>query len=105
MANLTVSIPHQLTRAEAKRKVEDCLSQLRTQYGSTVTKLEERWTGDTLDFSFTVMGFAINGQAFVEDTAVRVEVALPWPAAMFAGDIKSRIEQEGRKLLGASPKV
>lgn len=105
MANLTVSIPHQLTRAEAKRKVEECLTQLRTQYGSTVTGLEERWTGDTLDFSFAVMGFAINGQAFVEDTAVRIDVALPWPAAMFAGDIKSRIEQEGRRLLGPGPKA
>lgn len=100
MANLTVSVPHQLTRAEAKRKVQECLAQLRTQYGSTVTRVEEHWNGDTLDFGFTVMGFTITGQAFVEDTAVRVEVALPWPAAMFAGDIKQRIEQEGKKLLG-----
>ncbi len=100
MANLTVSIPHQLTRAEAKRKVEECISHLRTQYGSTVSQLEEHWTGDNLDFRFVVMGFSITGQAFVEDSAVRVEVALPWPAAMFAGDIKQRIEQEGKKLLG-----
>lgn len=100
MANLTVSIPHQLTRAEAKRKVEEYLGQLRTQYGSTVTILEERWTGDNLNFSFAVMGFTITGQGFVEDTAVRVEIALPWPAAMFSSDIKQRIEQEGKKLLG-----
>lgn len=99
MPNLSISVPHQLTRPEAKRRVEEGITQLRNQYGGTVSRLEERWEGDTLHFSVSVMGFTIPGQVFIEDAAVRIEVVLPMLAALFGGEIKQRIEQEGRKLL------
>src|ERR1043166_5079778 len=33
MSNLTASIPHQLTRAEAKRRIQDQVGTLRSQHG------------------------------------------------------------------------
>lgn len=97
MPNLTVSIPHQHTRVEAKRRVEDLVVQLQKQ--GTVTKVESRWTGDTMDFGFSAMAMAVSGQVFVEDNAVRVEIALPWVLSTLASGLKRRIEEEGHKLL------
>jgi putative polyhydroxyalkanoate system protein len=101
MPNLTISIPHQVDRTEARKRTEECIAHFRQQYGGSVGQLTERWDGDTMTFSFAAMGASINGQAHVEDRAVRLEVELPWILSMLAGGIKKSIEQQGRKLLGA----
>jgi putative polyhydroxyalkanoate system protein len=102
MPNITLSLPHQLPRAEAKKRVEELVGQFHQQVGG-MGRLEETWTGDTMAFTFSVAGTAVTGKVFVEDQAVRMEVNLPWALAMFAGGIKQRIEQEGRKMLGHRP--
>jgi len=33
MPNLSISIPHELTRAEAKRRIQEHLSEVQRQYG------------------------------------------------------------------------
>src|SRR5262245_9134818 len=99
MRNMTLSIPHQLTRAEARQRVEQLVTQLKHQHGNLLGRAEETWTGDTLSFRAAPMGMSVSGQLFVEDQAVRVEVALPWALAMLAGNMRQSIEQEGRKLL------
>jgi putative polyhydroxyalkanoate system protein len=98
--NLNISIPHQLPRAEARRRVQSQVAQLKQQYASAVGNLQETWTGDTMAFSLHVAGIGSTGHVFVEDQAVRVEVPLPWPLAMFIGGLRQQIEQQGRKLLG-----
>ncbi len=103
MSNLCVSIPHQLTRVEAKQRVEELIDKFRQQYGG-LGQIERHWEGDTLHFTLSASGMRQAGQAFVEDQVVRVEVPLPWPLAMLAGNLTKQIEQEGRKLLASPPK-
>ena len=103
MSHLTASIPHQLTRAEAKRRIQDEVTKLRQQQHALFGNLRESWNGDTMDFSLVAMGQSITGHLHVEDQAVRLEVALPWLLSMLAGAMKPRIEQQGRQLL-AGPK-
>ncbi len=98
MSNLTVSIPHQLTRAEAKQRVEQLIDQFERQYGN-LGQVQRHWEGDTLCFTLAAAGMTQAGKAFVEDREVRVEVPLPWPLNMLAGNLQKQIEQEGRKLL------
>jgi hypothetical protein len=100
MPNLTVSIPHRLSRDAAKRQVEEFLAQFQQQYGNTLGQLTTHWSGYTLDFTLTVMAMSVPGRLYVEDQVVRLEVAVPWPPAVLATSLKPRIEQEGRKLLG-----
>lgn len=100
MQKLTISIPHQLTRAEARKRIEQHVGELNQQYAGALGRLEERWDGDTLHFTLVVTGATIPGQLFVEEHAVRVEVPLPWPLAMLAGSVQHAIEDQGRKLLG-----
>jgi hypothetical protein len=75
------------------------IDQLRRQHGGMLSRLEDRWTGDRLDFTVVALGATVTGQAFVEDQVVRLEVALPWLLAMLAGPVKHTLERQGRNLL------
>lgn len=101
MPNLSISLPHAFDRAEAKKRTQECIAQFQRQYGSRLGHLDERWNGDTMDFTFVAMGMPISGKAYVEDRAVRVEVELPWILSTLAGGMKKSIEHEGRKALSA----
>ena len=101
MRNITVTIPHQLSKADAKLRIDELINRLQQQYGGSVSQIEQSWTNDTLAFSLTASGISLSGHVYVEDNSVRVEVPVPWALAMFAGSIKKQIEQEGRKLLGS----
>ena len=101
---LTASIPHRLTWADARRRIQEELEKLHRQQAALLGDLRETWHGDTMDFSGRVMGQFISGRLDVEDQAVRVEVDLPWLLAALAGALKPQIENQGRRLL-AGPKA
>ncbi len=103
MSNLTVTIPHKLTRGEAKRRIQEQIAGLRRQHGSMFSDIKETWQDDRLDFSLTAMSQTVSGHLTIDDTAVHLEVVLPWLLNMLAGKVKSSIEQQGRLLLGNSP--
>jgi putative polyhydroxyalkanoate system protein len=106
MPNLTASIPHQLTRAEAKRRIQDHVGTLREQHGSMFSELKEAWTGDRMDFAATAMGQSISGHLAVDDHVVNVDIALPWLLSMAAGTVKQGIEQQVKHVLALpSPKT
>jgi putative polyhydroxyalkanoate system protein len=105
MQTLTASIPHRLTREEARRRIESEIATLRQQHGHLLHSLHESWTGDRLDFSMSALGQSIRGNLVVSDHAVNIEVELPWLLAMLAGPVKKRVEQEGQLLLSGPPKT
>ena len=103
MQNLTASIPHQLSRAEAKRRIQEGVVKLRREQAALLGNLQETWRGDRMEFTGGVMGQSISGHLDVEDSAVLVEVALPGLLGMAAAALLPRIEREGRRLLGGPP--
>ena len=100
MPNLTLTIPHQLGREEAKRRISEQAAHLQGQHGGMLERVEQRWEGDTLHFLVAAMGQSIAGTLRVAEQDVHLEVALPWMLAMLAGTVKKQIEQQGRHLLG-----
>jgi hypothetical protein len=105
MQNLTVTIPHKLTRAEVKRRIQEESENLRRQHGGLLGPIQQTWDGDRMDFSLCPMAQPISGHLVVEDHAVHLEVALPWMLALLAGGVKQQVEQQGRRLLaGPGPK-
>jgi Putative polyhydroxyalkanoic acid system protein (PHA_gran_rgn) len=103
VSNFTMSIPHNLSRAEAKLRLQDGIARARQQHGAILNGLSDRWDGDTLSFVLSAAGQSVSGQMFVEDHAVRLEATLPWMLAMLAGSLKGRIEQQGRAALENKP--
>lgn len=96
---VVVSIPHELGRAEARRRIAEGAGQLTAQIGA-VGELRQTWDGDVLRFSLHAIGQTIPGAIFVGEREVRVEVELPGIFAMIAGKVKGRLRQEGQLLLG-----
>jgi len=95
---VVVSIPHQLGRAEARRRVDEGIGRL-TQQFAAMGEVRSAWEGDVLRFTVATFGQAISGLVAVEEQAVRVEVVLPGFLAMIAAKVKGRLQKEGQVLL------
>ncbi len=95
---LVVSIPHQLGREEAARRLKTGLG--RAAESIPVLKVdEERWEADRLNFRVRAMGQAASGRVDVADDHVRVEVTLPWLLQKFAEAAQVAIRKRGHLLL------
>ena len=100
MPDMTASIPHQLTREEAKRRIQQHIDTLRQHHGLIISTLLATWHADRLDFTAGAMGQTISGHASVDDHMVHLTVSLPGLLGMLATTIKQSVEQQGRQLLG-----
>ncbi|HWG44401.1 MAG TPA: polyhydroxyalkanoic acid system family protein [Gemmataceae bacterium] len=104
MPNLTITIPHQLSKEEAKRRIGEQAATLQSQQGGMLERVEQRWDGDTLHFHVGAAGQSVSGSALFSDQSVHLDIALPWMLSLLAGTVKKQIEQQGHKLLGHNPK-
>lgn len=95
---LTISIPHELGRAEARRRIEDGFAKAVQQLpGSGATT--ERWDGDRMTFGIAAMGQSLNGGIDVQDSVVTIEVELPGILGLVAGSLKGHLQKAGQLLL------
>ena len=98
-APITISIPHQLGRAEASRRIETGFAKIIHQLPGSGGAYSERWDGDRLIFGVTTMGQTIEGVMDVLDTEVTIEIVLPGVLGMIASGLKNRLQEVGRLLL------
>ncbi len=96
---LVVSIPHSLGKAEATRRLQTGVGQLKSQFGDKIATVESQWAGDRMTFRVGAMGQTVTGHLDVADDNVRVEVMLPWILAMVADKAKGLIQKQGTLLL------
>lgn len=96
---LIVSIPHNLGKAEATRRLHGGLTSLKSQFGDKIASIDESWDGDRMAFRVGAMGQAIDGHLDVMEDQVRVEVRLPWILAMVAEKARSFIQKQGTLML------
>ena len=97
-APLIVSIPHQLGREEATRRLKTGL----TRAASSIPVLkvdEERWEENRMIFRVRALGQAASGHLDVADDHVRLEVTLPWLLQRFAEVAQTAIKNRGNLLL------
>jgi hypothetical protein len=97
-APLVVSIPHQLGREEAARRLKGGLTRAAGSFPMLKVD-EERWDGDRMFFRVRALGQAASGQIDVADDHVRLEVMLPWLLQRFAEVAQVAIRNSGRLLL------
>ena len=95
---ITISLPHELGRAEARRRIEGGFSKIVAAVpgGGACT---ERWDGDRLTFSVAVMSQTLSGVVDVLDDAVTMQIQLPGVLGMIAGRLKDPIQKAGQLLL------
>lgn len=96
---ISISIPHQLGRAEARRRIEIGFSKIIRQLPGSAGTCSERWDGDRLTFSVSGMGQKLSGVVNVLDAAVTMELELPGILGVIANGLKGRIQTAGQLLL------
>jgi hypothetical protein len=96
---LIVLIPHDLGKAEARRRLQGGMGSLRSRFGDKLTTIEDSWTDDRMDFRVVALGQSVSGNLEVMEEAVRVEVQLPWLLAMVAEKAKTLIQKQGQLML------
>ena|SRR6185295_3947622 len=99
MPSIKISVPHNLTRQQAADRLKNMAEQVKKQYGNMVQNLKESWSGETGNFSFTVMGVDVSGQVDVEDHEVNIDGQIPLKAMMFKGRIESVLREKMTELL------
>lgn len=95
---VVVNIPHELGRAEARRRIDEGVGRLTSQIGA-VGEVKQEWKGDVLHFSLVAIGQTVSGIIEILDREVRLEVQLPGIFAMIAGKVKGRLREQGQILL------
>ena len=98
-APLTVTLPHQLGRAEARRRLETGFANMLHGLPGGSGQGTERWEGDRLVFSVAALGQAVSGFVDVGDAAVTMEIHLPGVLGIIASGFRSRLQKAGRLLL------
>lgn len=99
---LSVSVPHQLGAAEARRRIDEGFGQIQQQMSAgpaSALQWSRRWEGDRLHFEATGLGQKLTGRVDALEDALRIEVDLPPLLGRLAGLISGRLQRTGAKLL------
>ena len=100
MPTLDITVPHQLTQAEATERLKKKRTEIKEQHTYTVSDLKETWTTpDSLDFAFKILGFSLTGSVESQESAVRIAVVLPIAATIMKGTIESQVRRELEQVL------
>lgn len=95
---ITIDIPHQLGRAEARRRIDTGFAEI-VDLVPGAGSCSKRWEGDRLVFGVTAMGQAVTGVIDVRDTAVTMQIELPGVLGMIARGVRGRLQRAGQLLL------
>jgi len=96
---VVVDIPHKLGKAEAKRRLQEGFTNVRSQMGQGLMMVKDTWQGDQMDFQASLLGQTTKGHIDVTDDHVRLKVELPWVLAMLADKAKALVKRQGQLML------
>lgn len=97
---VTVTIPHQLGREEARRRVDASLDQFKAQLGGVgLGAIQHAWTQDRLGFNAKALGQTITGNIDVTDTDLHIEVLLPGLLGGLADKVAGQLRQQASLLI------
>lgn len=99
MANLSMNIPHKLTKEEALGRIKSLLGKLSAEHAGTISDVKEDWVDNQGNFSFTAKGFDLAGTIQVNPSDVQIDAQLPFAVSLFSGAIKNIIRENADKLL------
>ena len=94
---IVVTLPHQLGKAEAVRRLRQVSMMPSQAVGLFVFK--NQWSGDHLDFRGSMLGQNTTGTIDVTEDHVRLEVKLPWLLSLLANKAKALVEKQGKLML------
>ena len=96
---ITIEVPHKLGQAEAQSRIENGFGKAEDQMGGMGVSIEHTWAENVMSFVATAMGQNVNGRLTVMETAVRIELDLPWMLAKLAAPFLDKLKAKTQVLL------
>ncbi|MCE9630258.1 MAG: polyhydroxyalkanoic acid system family protein [Planctomycetia bacterium] len=101
MKSMEVRVPHTLDPEEVRRRLDAAVVRARDDYADKVGSIEAAWQDDgRLALDMEVMGMSIASDVEILAAELIVRLQVPGMAGLFAGRIKSGIEERLGGLLG-----
>jgi hypothetical protein len=98
---MEVRVPHSLDPDEVRRRLDAAVVRARDDYADKVGAIDASWQDDgRLALNLDVMGMSIDSRVEILPAELIVQLQVPGMAGLFAGKIKSGIEQRLGGLLG-----
>lgn len=98
---MRIAVEHKTTRENARKKVDQRLDQLLSQFGAHADEIQHEWHGDTLRFKGKARGLAMEGTVEITDAAIIIDGKLPLIAKPFEGRIRQAVEREADAMFRA----
>jgi hypothetical protein len=86
--SISITLPHTLGAAEAKRRVEEQINRVCAAYVDKIGHSRVSWTGDEAKFDVSALGQASSGTIAVFPDSLRIDVQLPWVLAALSGKVE-----------------
>lgn len=103
MKSMEVRVPHSLDPEEVRRRLDVAVVRARDDYADKVGSIEASWQDDgRLALAMEVMGMSIASDVEILTAELIVRLEVPGMAGLFAGRIKSGIEERLGGLLGVA---
>lgn len=97
---MKVSLPHQLEKAEIRRRLEERKGEIVSYFPEGMADLDSRWVGeDHMDFIVAIAGQRIQGAVEIGEDRVDIEVDLPFILSFLKGKVEESVTKEGTRLL------
>lgn len=100
---IVINVPHQLGKAEAKRRIEEGFSSMQQLEGAGLPggmSFEKKWEGEQFQLKARGLGQTMSAVFDILDDSVKVTIELPNLLAALADFIKTTITKQTVKALG-----
>lgn len=97
--SIVITVPHNLGVDGARKRIEERIEILRTQYVDKLGRSDINWTGDTANLRVEALGQSMTAQIEVMATAVRIEAQLPWLLAALGEKAKGFLTRNAKESL------
>lgn len=103
MKSLEVRVPHSLEPTEVRRRLDAAVAKAHAEYAGKVGAIDASWRPDgKLALTLEVVGMPIDSEVEVLSDELVVRLQVPGMAGLFAGKIKSGIQDRLGGLLASS---
>jgi hypothetical protein len=86
--SISITLPHALGAAEAKRRVQEQIDRVCAAYVDKIGHSRVNWTGNEAKFDVSALGQSSTGTIAVFPDSLRIDVQLPWILAALSGKVE-----------------
>jgi hypothetical protein len=103
MPKVNISVPHELSQAEARSRVEHLVTDVREKYGHQLSDVHENWNGDSCELGWKSMGMGMSATLQVNPSDVTVDGTMPMAFMAFKGKMEQLVRDRLTQALGPQP--